>query len=146
MKRTGFTALEMIIVLGVVALIFCLVTPMMTTSRNCINEQQFWRQFRQEWRYAQVQAQVNHCGTDIHYAREKGGISFICNYHQRLVKVPATIQVTDFDDIEIKADGYVRPQTKEFHSATEHCDYRLTIQMAQGEYDVKKEKCVCNGG
>ncbi|QZN93672.1 MULTISPECIES: hypothetical protein [Limosilactobacillus] len=146
MKRDGFTALEMIIVLGLTALIFCLVTPMMTTSRNRINEQQFWRQFRQEWRYAQVQTQVNHYGTDIHYAKEKGAISFICNYRQRLVKIPATIQVMDFDDIEIKADGYVCPQTKVFHSATEHCDYRLTIQMARGEYDVKRERCVCNGG
>lgn len=145
MKKAAFTTIEMVIVLGITAVIFSLVGPRIVTTQERLAEQHFWHQFRQEWRYAQMQAQTNHYGTTIHYAPEKSGIAFTCNFKQQVVTVPPTLQVVAFSDIEIKGDGYVRPQTQEFYSKITNEKYLLVIQMARGEYYVKKVASVRNG-
>ena len=45
-KQTAFTTLEMVIVLGLVAIIMLLAGPQLGHSQQCIAEQQFWQSFR----------------------------------------------------------------------------------------------------
>lgn len=140
MRRNGaFTTIEMIIVLGLVAAIFCIVGPQIGQSNQRLAEQRFWNSFKQEWHLAQVRAQLTHQSTSVIFDPSLDALVFISHRQRRSVDLPSTLQVRKFASIEMKPDGYVRPGTRRFYSRTDHCGYRLVIQMARGEYDVKKE-------
>ncbi|MDM8333846.1 type II secretion system protein [Limosilactobacillus panis] len=138
-KQTAFTTLEMVIVLGLVAIIMLLAGPQLGHSQQCIAEQQFWQSFRQEWHWAQIQAQLTREPTTIEYVRAENAMIFRTYRHRRSVTVPNSLQVGNFLPIEMKPDGYVCPGSRWFYSQAQHCKYRLVIQMARGEFDVKKE-------
>lgn len=56
------------------------------------------------------------------------------------------MRVERFSPIEMQADGYVKPATQRFYSRSGRCRYRLVIQMARGEYDVKKDEGIRDDG
>ena len=62
------------------------------------------------------------------------------------IAVPATMRVERISPIEMQADGYVKPATQRFYSRSGLCRYRLVIQMARGEYDVKKDEGIRDDG
>lgn len=138
-KSRAFTTLEMIIVLGLVALIMCMLGPQFGRSKQCMAEDRFWQSFRQEWRLAQTQAQLNHLPTTIFYDSTTNTLVFARDHHRRYVDLPSSLLVTSFTPVMMKTDGYVRPGTRCFYSQVRKCRYQLVVQMARGEFDVKKE-------
>ena len=51
-NQRAFTSVEMIVVLGLVAVIYLVIAPTFQPSRQAIAEQQFWHELRQDWRAA----------------------------------------------------------------------------------------------
>lgn len=145
-QQSAFTTLEMIITLGLVAIIMCITGPQISRSNKQLGEQRFWQSFRQEWQAAQARAQILHQGTAIYYYPPVNAIVFKGNGEkEREVQLPTTLRVKDFSPIEMKENGYVQPGTRRFYSQIDQCNYRIVVQMARGEYDVKKDGRLCNG-
>ncbi|MGM9891960.1 type II secretion system protein [Limosilactobacillus sp.] len=138
-RRAAFTMIEMVIVLGLVTLVVCLTGPQMKRSQQCVAEQEFWHSFRQEWHCAQTQAQLSRQSTIITYEVDENAIVFKNHQYRHLVTLPNSLQVRKFRPLEMRADGYLEPGSRRFYSRAQHCWYRLVIQMARGEFDVKKE-------
>lgn len=145
MKRArAFTMLEMVIVLALVTVILLFTGPLIGRSNEQVAEQRFWQGFRQQWHLAQTRAHLKHQPTTISYSADTHTVAFTSWRYRFTVVVPATMRVEAFSPIEMQADGYVRPATQRFYSRSGRCHYRLVIQMARGEYDVKKDERVCN--
>lgn len=138
-KARAFTMLEMVIVLALVTMILLFTGPSIGHSSEQVNEQRFWQAFRQQWHLAQTRAQLQHQPTTIDYLPDAHAVVFTGWRYHSTIAVPATMRVDVFSPIEMQADGYVRPTTQHFYSRSGRCHYRLIIQMARGEYDVKKD-------
>ena len=141
MKRChAFTTIEMIITLGLVAVIMLVAGPQVNRSNQHLSEQRFWHSFRQEWQVSRTQAQILHQGTSIYYYPPVNAIIFKgTGQKERLVPLPSTLRIDKFTPIQMKTDGYVQPGTRRLYSQNDHATYRIVIQMARGEYDVKKD-------
>ncbi|MGN1279626.1 MAG: hypothetical protein ACI4T4_02955 [Limosilactobacillus sp.] len=137
-KPRAFTSIEMIVVLGLVAAIYLVIAPTFRPSSQAIAEQQFWHELRQDWRAAQVAAQVRHQPTIVDYYPNTQQIVFDCDGDRTLLNVPPTIAVTDFDEFIIDNTGYTAPRTIKFRSRLHHCQYLMKIQLAWGGYRLEK--------
>lgn len=137
-KERAFTMVEMVIVLGIVSMLFALTAPRFIKSRQLIAEDQFWHALRQEWRNAQVEAQLNHRETAISYEEQSRQIIFTRLGERHPVAVPSTITVKPFGMIKMHCNGYVCPQTLTFDSAGRHQRYLMKIQLAWGGYRLEK--------
>lgn len=136
--KKAFTTIEMVIVLGIVALLLAFTMPNFTHSRQLMMEEQFWRSMRQQWRTAQIAAQLHHQATNVDYDKEAQQITFSTGRHHTEVVVPGTLTVRRFNAIEMHEDGYVRPQTMVFDSRLNDCRYLMKIQLAWGGYRLEK--------
>lgn len=137
-KQVAFTSVEMIVVLGIVAAIYLLLAPNFQPSRQAIGEQQFWHGMRQNWRAAQVAAQVHHQSTLIDYCPETQRIRFTRDNRYTYLDIPPTLEVKPFDMIVIDDTGYTVPRTLHFESRRHHCGYLMKIQLAWGGYRLEK--------
>lgn len=137
-EQRAFTSVEMIVVLGLVAAIYLIITPIFQPSRQLIAEQQFWHGMRQNWRAAQVAAQVQHQPTTIDYHPGTQQIVFDRGDHKTALNIPPTIETKDFNLIIIDNSGYTAPQTVRFKSRLRHCWYLMKIQLAWGGYRLEK--------
>lgn len=136
--QRAFTSVEMIVVLGLVAVIYLILTPTFQPSRQLIAEQQFWHGMRQNWRAAQVAAQVRHQPTAIDYHPGTQQITFDRGDNKVALNIPSTIETEDFDMIIIDDSGYTAPQTIRFKSRLRHCRYLMKVQLAWGGYRLEK--------
>ncbi|WP_267202482.1 type II secretion system protein [Limosilactobacillus kribbianus] len=139
-RRPAFTVVEMIVVLGMVALLFTLMMPQLNPTRTQIAEQEFWHAMRQNWQCAQATAQIRHQGTNIIYDPDNQQILFLADGINTKVNIPSSLEVMRFKDIEMHADGYVRPRTIIFDSPGRHRRYLMKIQLAWGGYSLEEEK------
>lgn len=137
-KKRAFTVAEMLVVLGIICMLFALATPPFIKNRQLMAEDQFWHALRQEWRNAQVEAQLNHRETTIKYEKQSRQIIFTRLGKQKMVAVPSTITVKPFGIIGMHGNGYVRPRTLAFYSAARHQRYLMKIQLAWGGYRLEK--------
>ncbi|MFR0771744.1 MAG: hypothetical protein ACLSH6_07740 [Limosilactobacillus pontis] len=133
----AFTSIEMIVVLGMVVVIYCLLGPSFNPSRQAIVEQEFWHGMRQEWRAAQVAAQVHHQTTVIDYHPASQQIEFDRTGKITRLAIPSTLKVDRFGRFVIDDSGYTAPQTMRFTSRREHCFYLMKIQLAWGGYRLE---------
>lgn len=134
----AFTSIEMIVVLGMVVVIYCLLSPSFKPSRQAIVEQEFWHGMRQEWRAAQAAAQVHHQATEIDYHPASQQIEFGRAGKITRLAIPSTLKVDCFGRFVIDDSGYTAPQTMRFTSRREHCSYLMKIQLAWGGYRLEK--------
>ncbi|MDO4903386.1 MAG: type II secretion system protein [Limosilactobacillus sp.] len=111
-------------------------------------EERFFQSFRQEWQSAQVRSRVQGKYTAIKYSESNHAVSFayghnLCDW----VNLPNSLQVKNFPNkMVMENNGYVKPTTITLYSTVEHCEYQIVVQMARGEYDVKKSTRVRDGG
>lgn len=143
-KARAFTMLEMVVALALVTVILIFTGPLIGRSNEQVTEQRFWQSFRQQWYLAQARAQLRHQPTTITYSAATNAITFTSWRYRSTVVLPATMRVEIFSPIEMQADGYVKPATQRFYSRSGRCRYRLVIQMARGEYNVKKDEGICD--
>lgn len=137
-NQRAFTSIEMIVVLGLVAVIYLVIAPTFQPSWQAIAEQQFWHELRQDWRAAQVTAQVRHQSTTVQHYLSTRQIVFNSDGHRTILNIPPTIEVEPFDMFIIDKTGYAAPQTIEFKSRLKHCRYLMKIQLAWGGYRLEK--------
>lgn len=137
-KLVAFTSVEMIVVLGLVTAIYLMLAPSFQPSRQAIVEQEFWHGMRQNWRAAQVAAQVRHQPTLIDYCPETQRIRFTRDDHRTYLDIPPTLKVVPFDMIVIDGTGYTAPRTIRFKSRRRHCCYLMKIQLAWGGYRLEE--------
>lgn len=137
-RRLAFTSVEMIVVLGLVAAIYLMLAPNFQPSRQAIAEQQFWHGLRQNWRAAQVAAQVRHQPTIVDDCSETHRIKFERGEHLTYLDIPPTLEVESFDMFVIDDTGYTAPRTIRFKSRRQHCCYLMKIQLAWGGYRLEK--------
>lgn len=138
-KHRGFTLFETLIVLGLVTLLFCLITPNYFQSRQLIIENQFWHSLRQQWRTAQINAQLHHRSTIISYQSATRQLVFDSYKSKEEISLPTTLSIETIETVVMHEDGYVKPQTIVFYSRAKHCHYLMKIQLAWGGYRVEKE-------
>ncbi|WP_294543914.1 type II secretion system protein [uncultured Limosilactobacillus sp.] len=136
-RRQAFTLLEMLIVLGIVALTLLISWPSMHRAVQKNAERQFWQIFRQAWQAAQVRSKTSQESTRVVYLRHRNLIVFSWPNDSEQIRVPETLFVKRFNDIEMKKTGYVSPQTEEFISTLDGTDYQMRIQLAWGSYHVQ---------
>lgn len=136
--RRAFTSVEMIVVMGLVAVIYLLLVPNFQPSRQAIVEREFWHGMRQEWRAAQVAAQVRHQVTVIDYHPASQQIAFDRDGNTTCLNIPPTLKADRFSRFMIDGSGYTAPQTMRFTSQREHCSYLMKIQLAWGGYRLEK--------
>lgn len=136
--KKAFTTIEVVIVLGIIALLLTFTMPNFVHSRQLMMEEQFWRSMRQQWRTAQIAAQLHHQATNVDYDKETQQIIFSTGGHHTEVVVPGTLIVRHFNTIEMHEDGYVRPQTMMFDSQLNDQRYLMKVQLAWGGYRLEK--------
>ena len=145
-RAKAFTMLEMLIVLALVTVILLFTGPLVSHSHEQVVEQRFWQSFRQQWYLAQTRAQLKRQSTAITYSADTNAVVFTSWRNRTTIAVPTTMRVERFSPIEIQAGGYVKPATQRFYSRSGRCRYHLVIQMARGEYDVKKDEGIRDDG
>lgn len=145
-RAKAFTMLEMVIALALVTVILLFTGPLVSHSHEQVVEQQFWQSFRQQWHLAQTRAQLKRQPTTITYSADTNAVVFTSWQNRTTIALPATMRVERFSPIEMQAGGYVKPATQRFYSRSGRCRYRLVIQMARGEYDVKKDEGIRDDG
>lgn len=138
--KAGFTVLETIIVLAIVAIIVTFSVPEISRSRAYHEEQFFWSELRQNWRAAQLRARHERQVTKIEYEQTSNQIVFMAGQKQDVVHLPGTLKVIRFDQFQMHENGYVKPQTQEFKSSLTGCRYLMRIQLAWGGYHVESIK------
>lgn len=143
--RSAFTLLEMIIVLGIVALTMLIGWPSMQRTIQKNEERQFWQTFRQAWQAAQVRSKTSNESTHVFYLKSPSQVVFSWASGTEHVNVPGTLSVRRFNDIEMKKTGYVSPQTEEFVSTLDNTDYQIRIRLAWGSYHVQATKKKASG-
>lgn len=140
MKSPAFTMIEALIVLAITALIIGITLPSMSRSERLLGEQQFWRSMRKEWHQSQLRAELNHYPTEIEYDPFTREIIFKWFNGKSRLPVPATLQVVQFDKVEISETGYSRARTQEFRSKINGHRYLMKIQLAWGGYRFEEKK------
>lgn len=135
--RSGFTILETVIVLGIVAILVMFSVPSISKSQAHHQEQLFWSELRQNWRNAQLQARNARQTTNIQYDQTTKRITFATALTANSVQVPGTLRVVKFTSFQMHANGYVKPQTQEFASTLTGRRYLMRIQLAWGGYHVE---------
>lgn len=147
MSRTkAFTMIEMVVVLALITVILLFTGPLVGRSHEQVVEQRFWQSFRQQWHLAQTRAQLKRQPTTVTYSADTHTVAFTSWQKRTVIAVPATMRVESFSPIEMQIGGYVKPATQRFYSRSGRCRYRLVIQMARGEYDVKKDEGIRDDG
>lgn len=139
MRKTAFTMVEALVVLGLTALIIGIAAPSLTQSKRVMAEQQFWRLLRRNWRQAQMRAELNHQATRIEHNSTAATIDFYWPGGIQQVKIPGTLKVRRFNNLRLTADGYMRAQTQFFYSDIDRCFYLMKIQLAWGGYRIEKK-------
>lgn len=136
MKRVGFTLVESVIVLGLVAISFTICWPHFNHDWDQYKQDQFFAQLKTEWQLAQSNAKSRREPTKISFYCDH--ISFDSQHYYQELKLPAKLKMRDHTDVVMHADGYVRPCTWEFCSELDHHVYYMRIQMAWGGYRIEK--------
>ena len=136
--RSGFTVIETVIVMGLVAIIVAFLIPGIANRRAYQQEQFFWNQLRQDWRSAQLRARTERVTTVIRYDQATNQINFVSSGTYDSLDVPSTLKVVRFVPFSMHENGYVKPQTQEFCSTLTKRRYLMRIQLAWGGYHIEK--------
>lgn len=140
MKRSGFTLVETMIVLVLVALIFSCSIPVSLMGLHEWQHRRFWQEMRQEWQVSQVRAQQEHQRTDISYDHVNREIIFQFHNHRERVSLPTNLKVANSYECQMLPSGYVKPGTWLFVDQQHHQTIRMIIQMAGGGYRIEKHR------
>ncbi|MDO4856045.1 MAG: prepilin-type cleavage/methylation domain-containing protein [Limosilactobacillus gorillae] len=141
----AFTMAEVVIVLGLVAVV--IVTTTVPYQKRSVeqSEEQFWRNVRQRWQEAQTRARVEHITTYIYLRNQEGrGITFSYlrggKFVNERVHLPKSLKIyTGIRTVSIYQGGFVSPQTWVFVSPETRTEYDMKIQMGWGGYRVEKK-------
>jgi len=143
-KRNGFTLIETLIVLALVALMFTFGTMKLNSFREASDEKHFWMQLERAWQQSQARAQNSGKPTAIKLSANKEQLLFHArdrngNDDDNDIQIPKTIEVRAFKAITMHQNGYVKPQTAKFYSRRTNKMYLMKIQLAYGGYYIEKE-------
>lgn len=136
----GFTLIESVLVLGLVALMMSFGTIYGHHVTQVNAERQFWQELEQNWHASQVRAREGSSAINIRYVN--GAIRFQwCDIsNQRLyredVTIPATISVGNFKKLQMMPNGYVQAGTQRFTSSLTHKTYLMKVQLGWGGYRI----------
>ncbi|MFD0898595.1 hypothetical protein [Loigolactobacillus binensis] len=137
MRHTGFTLLEAVVVLGLVAGFALIPLTQFGPLRQHYTEQIFFNSFDQEWRELQARALLNQEHTQIQfYADQITFRAFVGKQRvaTRTLALPAGM-VVDTQDIFIDPPGHMGPREIQFNS---HYFGHTTVikpQMGWGIYE-----------
>lgn len=147
MTRRSFTLLEAIIVLGVTALIFTITIPQFTQGQQKMQEEQFWRLFRHQWRLAQIRAKTKGYVTKISYLTTDKALYFCSADEKKILYLPSTLKADHFQEFYILQNGYTRARTLRFRSSRNKHYYLVRIQLGWGGYRIEEQtaKGILNG-
>ncbi|KRL94792.1 type II secretion system protein [Limosilactobacillus equigenerosi] len=143
MKRPAFTLVELLIVLGMVALMILLSGPQVRRMQMNLNEQVFWHRFRQQYLVGLQTARRGDGPTVIVYLPSKHQMYF---QHFKAapdarISVPKSLQVRNDRQVTIQNHtAYTAPQTWQLVNNDEDYQYAITFQMGGGEYHLRREK------
>ncbi|MGO2299047.1 competence type IV pilus minor pilin ComGD [Paucilactobacillus nenjiangensis] len=143
-KQNGFTMIETVIVLALIALMFVFGTMKLGDLKAASDERRFWTQLERSWQQSQSRAQNHGKPTTIRQSKNQTEILFRSHNRRndddnRDVKVPKTIIIKKFDEITMLQNGYVKATTEKFYSTRTHKEYSMKVQLAWGGYYIDKE-------
>lgn len=144
-KRAGFTLIESVIVLGLVALILSFGTVYSRRVAQVNAERAFWQSLKQNWQMSRAQVRAGKSGA-VRIFYVQNGIRFKSidiqsgARHVAQVPLPRTIRVQNFREIKMDTTGYVAPCTQRFVSSLTHQTYAMKIQLGWGGYHIETEK------
>ena len=138
MRQKGFTLIEMIFVLALLALIITISWPLAHHNFEKMDQRIFFQNFRQEWQLAQANCKNNHEETRIGLFQTGRFFLFANPHYQHQVKLPASLRLCPRQDITMHEDGYVRPCSWELQNELDKHTYYMRFQMAWGGYRVEK--------
>lgn len=140
MRRSAFTLTEMVIVLGMVVLISLVMVPRINNRYLHWEHQRFWKELRQEWQCAQVNAEEDHQMTEIFFDSRRREIVFLARNRRVVVKVPQKLRVEKINSTVMKSNGYIRPDTWCFIDQVNQQKIEMKIQLAGGGYRIEKQR------
>lgn len=138
MKRNGFTLIEMITVLALLALVMTVSWPVAHYNWEKMRQRIFFKTFRQEWQLAQANCKNNYEGTTIDFYQPGRFFLFSNSHYQHEVRLPASLRLCPRKPLTMHADGYVKPCSWQFKNELDHHDYFMRFQMAWGGYRLEK--------
>ena len=135
MRRPAFTLVEMLLVLGIVAASFWLVTPRAIRGYQVWEQQRFFKQLEQQWQAAAVHARVSQRASSVKVLFDSRQICFIwhsAHHMQRKdLAVPGSLTLVTPGKIgwKLQTDGYTTPGTIGFIDRQTGARYEVRIQM-----------------
>ncbi|GAB5052738.1 competence type IV pilus minor pilin ComGD [Pediococcus ethanolidurans] len=142
-SKSGFTLIETLVVLSIIAFIFTFGHLTFKTVIEQQEEKQFWAKFDDDWKRYEQFANSEGVVTYITFDKSKRKIRFnplkTFNKENSEISLPKTLSLFSNQEVKIGSDGYVKPQTIAFQSEVNKCTYRLTIQLGWGVYHVNRE-------
>lgn len=137
LKINGFTLVEMLIVLGLVAsLLIIIIKPAQRMIAN-YQERLFWNNLKYTW---------NREFTVLSHRQQKGVVKFELqqvvfwegNRQVEIVKLPASLLVYSFKQVTINETGQTSGQKVRINSIDNKRHYQIVIQVGWGKYYVKQ--------
>ncbi|KRK57881.1 type II secretion system protein [Fructilactobacillus fructivorans] len=142
--QPGFTLVESVLVLFVSSLILG-ITLVAFNYLGVIGNQEkrFFETLDSAWNEALIESQAHHHSTRVlFYPNDE--VVFVKQEKSRLknrvVKMPRGLSVKSYHDIEIKKDGYVKPQTIRWSSSGQKRLILQKIQLGWGAYHLETIK------
>lgn len=142
-KKTGFSLLEMSIVLFLIALICILQFVPSSETTNKMAEEEFWLNFRQNWTSLVVRS----------HRQKTAGLALFLNHSvqftsgtdtadKKQIALPKTMHVQGGKREEkIYANGGTQPQTIKINSDLGGASYNIIFELGfGGQYRVQKVK------
>lgn len=135
-QRPGFTLIEMILVLGIVALTLLLTTPRVIRAYDQWEQQRYLKQVEQEWNATLMYARSVHHSVLVKYEPTNQMVKFQTKSNGRgfvELKAPHSLQVGEKREgsrnWKITADGLTGPGTMVFFDKQTEERYEARIQM-----------------
>lgn len=135
-KRSGFTLIEMILVLGILALTLLLTTPKMVRSYEHWEQQRFFKRLEQEWNGSLTYARAIDHRVFVQFIPTRQVVSFQTKNNGQAytnLKLPHSLRMgignEGEKDWQITQDGITSPGTITFYDRRTEERYEMRIQM-----------------
>ncbi|EJE97476.1 prepilin-type N-terminal cleavage/methylation domain-containing protein [Liquorilactobacillus mali] len=137
-NKGGFTLIEVMIVLSISAFMLLISIWPIQNKYNEVSEEIFWKKFDAMWmRLVTIVPKSGQRG-NVYFYNDKA-IFVVSNKEKKYLYYPQGLHLYQYRNIQISANGRVKPDTVVFNSEVTKLKYVITFQLAWGDYRIKKE-------
>lgn len=137
----GFSLVELVIVLVIVALICSIQVFPGKLTKNRIAELLFWRNFRQNWTSLVVETKLRRdAGVVLFFSDTLYFCAGSNSAEKKALEVPSSLHLRGGKkDENLYQNGGTQPQSITFHSDLDQKDYTIVFQLGYGgQYHVEE--------